>query len=227
MRVLLVEDEPDLGDAVAERLRRDGFVVDRAASLGTAAEAVLGADYRAVLLDRRLPDGDGLSLLPLLRTRPEPAPALVITALDDVPDRVAGLDAGAEDYLVKPFALDELLARLRVLLRRRGAAAGAAEPRVRLGALDYQPGRREARVGATALAVPRRELAVLDLLARRAGRVVLREQLEGAAYGYDDEVGPNALEAIMSRLRRRLGDAGAGVELRGVRGVGYLLRAAP
>lgn len=224
MRVLLVEDEPDLGAAVAERLRREGFVVDRAASLRTAAEAVLGADYRTVLLDRRLPDGDGLSLLPLLRTRQPPAPALVITALDDVPDRVAGLDAGADDYLVKPFALDELLARMRVLLRR--TADGTPEPRVRIGALDYAPASREVRVGATALPIPRRELAVLDLLARRAGRVVFREQLDSAAYGYDDDVGPNALEAIVSRLRRRLCEAGARVDIRGVRGVGYMLREA-
>lgn len=224
MRILLVEDEPDLGAAVAERLQRNGFLVDRAASLRTAAEAVLGADYRAVLLDRRLPDGDGLGLLPLLRTRHPPAPALVITALDDVPDRVAGLDAGADDYLIKPFALDELVARLRVLLRR--STDGTPEPRISVGALDYAPATRDVRVGGTVLLFPRRELAALDLLARRAGRVVLREQLDGATYGYDDEVGPNALEAIVSRLRRRLGDADARVEIKGVRGVGYMLREA-
>lgn len=225
MRVLLVEDEPDLGDAVAERLRREGFVVDRAASLGDAVEAVVGTAYRAVLLDRRLPDGDGLALLPVLRTRPEPSPAIVLTALDDVPNRVAGLDAGADDYLVKPFAPDELAARLRVLLRR-AATRGDGAAQVRVGRLAYDLGVREPRVGDAALVVPRRELALLDALARRAGRVVLREALEGAVYGFDDEVGPNALEAQVSRLRRRLADAGADVVIHGVRGVGYMLKAA-
>jgi DNA-binding response OmpR family regulator len=224
LRILLVEDEPELGHAVAERLRREGYVVDRAASLAVATAATLGAAYRAVLLDRRLPDGDGLSLLPILRTRPEPPPAIVLTAMDDVSDRVAGLDAGADDYLVKPFAADELLARLRVLLRRATADTGG--PDVVVGALSYLVDRQEARVGGAALIVPRRESAVLGALVRRAGRTVLRGALEDAAYGYDDEVGPNALEAIVSRLRRRLDTAGAGVEIRGVRGVGYLLRAA-
>jgi len=225
LRILLVEDEPELAAATAARLAADGFVVDRAGNLGEAIEAVLAAVYRAVLLDRRLPDGDGLALLPVLRTRPSPAPVIVLTALDDVPDRVAGLDAGADDYLIKPFAFEELLARLRVLLRRSGRPDAAA-PAVRLGRLEYDLGAREARVVDAVLALPRRELALLDALVRRAGRVVLREHLEGEVYGFDDEVQPNALEAVVSRLRRRLADERAGVVLHGVRGVGYMLKAA-
>jgi len=224
VRVLLVEDEPELGATLAARLNGEGFVVDHMSSLGEAIEAVMGADYRAVLLDRRLPDGDGLSLLPVIRTRKSPPPVIVLTAMDDVPDRVAGLDAGAEDYLLKPFAYAELLARLRVLLRRSGVEALAN--RVTLGRLEYDLSAREPSVAGTSLVLPRRELAILDTLMRRAGRVVLREHLEAQVYGFDDEISSNALEAHVSRLRRRLADARAGVILHGVRGVGYMLRVA-
>jgi len=224
MRVLLVEDEPSLAASLARRLEAEGFVVDRFGSLAEGIEAVIGAAYRLVLLDRRLPDGDGLALLPVIRTRAAPPPVIVLTALDDVPDRVAGLDAGADDYLVKPFAVDELLARIRVLLRREGT--GAPPPSVRIGRLDYDLAQREARVGNAVLPVPRRELAILDSLARRAGRVVMREALEAQVYGYDDEISSNALEAHVSRLRRRLAEAEAGVVLHAVRGIGYMLKAA-
>lgn len=224
MRILLVEDEPELGGAMAARLKGEGFVVDHVVNLGDAIAAVLGADYRIVLLDRRLPDGDGLSLLPVLKTRTNAAPVIVLTALDDVPDRVAGLDAGAEDYLIKPFAFDELLARIRVLLRR--AAASVPTLTVVVGRLEFDLAAREAKVKGVPITLPRRELAVLDALARRAGRVVMREHLEAQVYNYDDEIASNALESHVSRLRKRLIDAGACVVLDGVRGVGYMLRAA-
>jgi len=224
VRILLVEDEPELALTLVARLNDEGFVVDHFGSLGAAIEAVMGADYRAVLLDRRLPDGDGLSLLPVLRTRKSPPPVIVLTAMDDVPDRVAGLDAGAEDYLIKPFAFDELLARLRVLLRRSGSAAQV--PQVTIGRLQYDLSARDPSIEGTTLVLPRRELAILDTLMRRAGRVVMREHLEAQVYGYDDDISSNALEAHISRLRRRLADARAGVVLHGVRGVGYMLRAA-
>lgn len=222
MRLLLVEDEPDLARLIRARLEAQGYVVDHAPTLTLAIETAMAVTYRAVVLDRRLPDGDGIGLLPVLRTRPSPAPALVLTALDDVPDRVAGLEAGADDYLVKPFAMDELVARLRVLLRR---GPSPVSPEIQIGDLRYDPAARTARVGADVLAIPRRELAMLDALARRTGRVVLREHLEDDAYGWDDEVGPNALEACASRLRRRLGDANAGVAIVNIRGVGYMLKA--
>jgi DNA-binding response OmpR family regulator len=223
VRILLVEDEPELRATLAGRLIAEGFVVDHFGTLGEAIEAVMIAEYRAVLLDRRLPDGDGLSLLPVLRTRPSPPPVLVLTAMDDVPDRVAGLDAGAEDYLIKPFAFAELSARLRVLMRRSGGAGRADQ--VVVGRLEYDLASRAPAVSGTSLALPRRELAVLDALVRRAGRIVMREHLEAQVYGFDDEISSNALEAHISRLRRRLSEAGAGVVLHGVRGVGYMLRA--
>ena len=224
MRILLVEDEPELAATLLARLAAEGFVADHFGRLGDAIEAVIGADYRMVLLDRRLPDGDGLSLLPVLRTRASPPPVIVLTALDDVPDRVAGLNAGAEDYMIKPFAFDELLARMRVLLRRSGA--GNPVPHASIGRLEYDFSQRELRIEGAVLTLPRRELAILDVLMRRAGRVVIREHLEAQVYGYDDEISSNALEAHVSRLRKRLADAGARVILHGVRGVGYMLRAA-
>jgi len=222
LRVLLVEDEPELAAAISGRLVANGFVVDHFASLGEAIEAVMSADYRAVLLDRRLPDGDGLSLLPVLRTRSKSTPVIVLSALDDVPDRIAGLDAGAEDYLIKPFSFEELLARLRVILRRSGGET--AVPPLVVGKLAYDLAGRHATVGEEAISLPRRELAILDVLMRRAGRIVLREQLEAQVYGFDDDINSNALEAHISRLRRRLTEAGAGVTVHGVRGVGYMLR---
>jgi len=224
MRILVVEDEPELGRGVAARLRSEGFVVDHVAVLGDAIEAVISAEYRLLLLDRRLPDGDGLSILPVLRTRSARPQVIVLTALDDVPDRVAGLDAGAEDYLIKPYAYDELLARIRVLLRRTDAATPSA--RVTIGRLEYDLGERVPTIAGVPMVLPRRELAILDTLARRAGRVVMREHLEAQVYGFDDDISSNALEAHVSRLRKRLADAGARVVLHGVRGVGYMLRAA-
>jgi DNA-binding response OmpR family regulator len=223
LRILLVEDEPELGATMASRLGREGFIVDHFGRLGHAIEAVMQAEYRVVLLDRRLPDGDGLALLPVLRTRASPPPVIVITALDDVPDRIAGLDAGAEDYLIKPFAMEELLARLRVLLRRSGPAAVA--PKITIGALELDLKSRDPRVNGASLLLPRRELAILEALMRRAGRVVMREHLESEVYGFDDDISSNAMEAHISRLRKRLAECEAGVVLHAVRGVGYMLKA--
>jgi DNA-binding response OmpR family regulator len=224
LRILLIEDEPELAAATASRLCAEGFVVDHFGTLGEGIEAVMMAQYRAVLLDRRLPDGDGLSLLPVLKTRPDPAPVIVLTAMDDVPDRVKGLEAGAEDYLIKPFAFDELLARLRVLLRRGGGSAAALQ--VKIGQMDYDLAAREPSIAGEPLLLPRRELAILDVLMRRAGRVVMREHLETQVYGFEDDISSNAMEAHISRLRKRLAAADAGVIVHGVRGVGYMVRAA-
>lgn len=223
MRILLVEDDPGLGPPLAARLRAEGFIVDNVTTLADAVEAVMGARYRAVLLDRRLPDGEGMALLPVLRTRPPVPPVLLVTALDDVPDRVAGLEAGADDYLIKPFAFEELRARLLTRLRQTPAEAPGVP--VVVGRLRYDLSTREASIGEETLRLPRRELALLDSLVRRAGRVVSREHLESELYGYDDEFQSNALEAQVSRLRRRLVEGGAEVELHVVRGIGYVLRA--
>jgi DNA-binding response OmpR family regulator len=221
-RILLVEDDPALGREIVCALERNHWLIDHVASLGEAFEAVIQFPYRVILLDRRLPDGDGIGLIPAAKSRASPPSIIFLTARDDLTDRVEGLDAGADDYLVKPFALEELLARLRAACRRSGQAS-RPEP-IEVARLSYDPGTREVLARGRVIALPRRELALLELLVRRAGRVVQRAHLESELYGLDAEVSANALEALVSRLRRRLEEEDAGVELRTVRGVGYMLQ---
>lgn len=222
MRILLVEDETELAVALRAALTRRGFVVDWVPDLDQARAAILEAEFRAVLLDRRLPDGDGVTLLPAIRALPDPPPVILLTARALIAERVEGLDAGADDYLAKPFEIDELLARLRAVSRRR--SNGVAEP-LALGALRFDPAHREASVHGRPLHLPRRELALLDLLLRRAGRVVQREAIEAALFGFDDAPLSNTLDAHVSRLRRRLAESEAGVVIHALRGVGYLVKA--
>lgn len=221
-RILLVEDDPQLAEELVRGLERERWAVDRVGCLADAFEAVVQKTYRAILLDRRLPDGDGIALVPVARSRPSPAPIIFLTARDEVAARVEGLDAGAVDYLVKPFAMSELLARLRAACRR--SSSGGSNPTVRVGRLSFDPSTREAFIGGKPLSLPRRELALLELLVRRAGRVVQRTHLDSELYGFETDVSGNALETQVSRLRRRLCEGGAGVELKTIRGVGYILR---
>ena len=221
-RILLVEDDPALAREIVSALERDQWPIDHVASLGEAFEAVIQFPYRAILLDRRLPDGDGIGLIPAAKSRASPPSIIFLTARDDLADRIEGLDAGADDYLVKPFALEELLARLRAACRRPGQPS-RPEP-IEVARLSFEPATREVRSGGRPIALPRRELALLELLVRRAGRVVQRAHLESELYGLDVEVSANALEALVSRLRRRLEEEESGVELRTVRGVGYMLQ---
>ncbi len=225
MRLLLVEDEPEMAAALRAVLTGHGILLDHVASLAEAEEALAQPCHDALLLDRQLPDGDGLTLLHALRRKaPERGgalPVIVLTARGDTADRVAGLDAGADDYLAKPFAVEELLARLRAVLRRPGAVA---QPVLRAGRLTFDQAHREVHVDGVLLDLPRRERLVLETLLRRAGRTVMRDALLEAIYGFDDEVQSNALDAHVSRLRRKLADAQAGLEIHPIRGVGYLLR---
>jgi len=221
-RVLLVEDDRLLAREIVRALERDNWPIDHVGSLADAFEAVIQVPYRAVLLDRRLPDGDGIGLIPAAKSRPAPPVIIFLTARDDLADRVEGLDAGADDYLVKPFALEELLARLRATCRRPGKQTRPTS--IEVARLCFDPATREVLVGKRPIVVPRRELALLELLVQRAGRVVQRGHLESELYGLDVEVSANALDALVSRLRRRLDEEDAGVELRLVRGVGYLLQ---
>ena len=223
VRILLVEDDPDLGGELVRRLEHEAWIVDHLTCLADAFEAVLTIQYRAVLLDRRLPDGDGISLVPAIKSRPFRPPIIFLTAKDEVADRIEGLDAGADDYLVKPFAFGELLARLRVACRR-GVDAGRATPKLQVGRLAFDPATREAFIEGRPVSLPRRELALLEVLVRRAGRVVLREHLDAEIYGLDADVSASAIETQVSRLRRRLQSANAGVDLRTIRGVGYILQ---
>lgn len=221
MRVLLVEDELQLAETLRGALERERFIVDHADRLEIAREASLIAPFDLVLLDRTLPDGDGLSLVPLLRARTPGVGIIVLSARGEVGDRIAGLDEGADDYLIKPFALDELFARIRAVRRRPAELSGET---IRAGSLVYDLANEEVSVAGARLELPRRELRVLATLVKRRGRTVLRETLEQAVYGFDDEVQSNALDSHVSRLRRKLADAEAGVEIHAIRGVGYLLR---
>jgi DNA-binding response OmpR family regulator len=224
MRVLLVEDEPEMVSALGAALKKYDMVVDHAPTLAQAEDAIIAGVHDAVLLDRQLPDGDGLTLIPKLRAKGIGTPVIVLTARGDVADRVAGLDNGADDYLAKPFAVEELLARLRAVLRRPTSLHSDV---VRVGRLAFDFSHREASIEGRPLDLPRRELLVLETLMRRMGRTVLRSALEEAVYSFDDEIQSNALDTHVSRLRRKLADAAAHVEIHGIRGVGYLLRPAP
>jgi DNA-binding response OmpR family regulator len=224
MRVLLVEDQLEMVAALRAALTRHDIIVDHAPNLSEAEAIAAEGNYDAVVLDRQLPDGDGLSLIPKLRAGGNIVPVLVLTARGDLADRVAGLDQGADDYLAKPFAIEELLARLRALLRR---PANVQPDIVRIGRISFDFTHREATIEGIFLEMPRRELLVLEALLRRMGRMVQRSSLMEAVFGLDDDVQPNALDTHISRLRRKLGDANAGVTINGIRGVGYLLRETP
>ena len=221
-RILLVEDDPALAREIVRALEREQWSLDHVPTLGQAFEAVVQYSYRCILLDRRLPDGDGLALVAAAKSRPSPPAIIFLTARDEVADRIEGLDAGADDYLVKPFALQELLARLRAASRRM--TAGTPTEPIEIGRLSFDVTHREARVAGRPLALARRELALLELLVRRANRVVQRAHLDSALYGMEAEVSGNALETQVSRLRRRLEKADAGVTVRTIRGVGYMLQ---
>jgi DNA-binding response OmpR family regulator len=220
MRVLLVEDEKDMAAVLTASLSRHDIVVDHARTLEIAEEASRSGVHDAVLLDRTLPDGDGLSLIPMLRRERPGVPVIVLSALGSPDHRVAGLDHGADDYLAKPFSTDELLARLRAVMRR---PAQLGESLVTVGNLQFNLTQRQAEIDGQPLDLTRRELLALEILVRRTGRTVSRSALEEAVYGYDDEIASNSLDAHISRLRRKL--ESAGVEIHALRGLGYLLRA--
>lgn len=221
MHILLIEDEIELAATLKGALQRERHVVDLAGTLAMAREAALCGLHDLVLLDRTLPDGDGLALIALLRQHNPGVPIIVLSALGQLPDRVAGLDEGADDYLAKPFALEELFARIRAVGRR---PSGLNAETVAVGRLSFDPVSGETRVGGERLDLPRREIRVLAALARRIGRTVLRESIEMAVYGFDDGVHSNTLDSHVSRLRRKLAEADAGVEIHAIRGVGYLMR---
>lgn len=220
MRILLVEDDELLGDGLQAGLRHCGFQADWLRDGESARIALQSEDYAAVVLDLGLPRLDGLGVLRALRGAGNATPVLVLTARDTTPDKVLGLDSGADDYLVKPIDLDELAARLRALVRRAG---GQAAPMLSVGGIELDPAGRRAYRDGTAVELPAKEFAILELLLRNAGKVISRGQLEAALYGWDEGVESNAVEVYIHHLRRKLG---AG-RIRTLRGIGYLFEKTP
>ncbi|PXA97870.1 DNA-binding response regulator [Nostoc sp. 3335mG] len=220
MRILLVEDELDLARALISALERHDIVVDHVSTLEMAREAVQSTVHSIVVLDRKLPDGDGLSVIPEIRRVRAGLPIIVLSALGAPAHRIEGLETGADDYLAKPFVVDELVARIRALMRR---PAMVADLSITVGQLSFNLGDGSVVVAGEPLTLTRREVLALEVLVRRAGRTVARAALEEAVYGFDDEIASNTLDAHISRLRRKI--APAGVEIHSIRGIGYLLRA--
>ena len=219
MRILLVEDHPALRQMIRDHLVQKGFVTDAVALGDEALSAHRTADYDAVSLDLGLPDIEGMSVLSQLRAGSASAvPILIGTARDAVLDRIAGLDAGADEYIIKPFDLAELEARLRAVLRRPGQRK---RDTYQFADLVFDTVSRMAKVGETPLELTRRETALLETLLRAAGNVVVRDALEDRIYGFDEPVTPNAIEATVSRLRRKIKAANAGVRIETRRGIGY------
>jgi two-component system response regulator QseB len=216
MRVLLVEDDAMIGASAQKGLRQDGFSVDWVRD-GAAALAALAANpYEAVLLDLGLPGRSGDDVLKSLRRMGNDVPVLIITARDKVPDRIAGLDSGADDYIVKPFDLDELAARIRAVQRRR---AGRADPLIRIRDLTFDPAARSVTWRGEAVTLSARELALLEALLERPGSILSRAQLEERIYGWGEEVESNAVEVHVHSLRRKL----APDFIKTVRGIGYVV----
>ncbi len=220
MRLLIVEDEVRIAELLQRALAQSGFIADTVQLCVEARGALATTTYDALILDLGLPDGDGVKLLRELRVAGNAIPILVLTARDAVEDRVAGLDAGADDYLVKPFAMSEVIARTKALLRRPGGALGLV---LQAGNIAFDTIGRDARVGTAPLALQRREAAILEQLLRRLGRVVPKGILEERLYSVDDELESNAIPVHVHHLRRKLAQAGADVEIHTIRGVGYLL----
>jgi two-component system response regulator QseB len=216
MKLLLAEDDPMIGASVVRGLKLAGFAVDWVRDGRAARAALETGDYGMLLLDLGLPLLDGVTLLKELRRDRHEIPVLVVTARDSVADKISGLNLGADDYLTKPFDLDELIARIHALQRRQ---LGRTQPEMRLGVLCVNPLNREATLDGKALLLSQREFSLLAALIEKPGAVLSREQLEDRIYGWDEEVASNAVEVHLHNLRRKLGTAW----IRNVRGVGYTL----
>lgn len=220
MRLLVVEDNDELAELLVRGLRSAGYEADVLGSAEEAGVVLQTTFYAALILDLGLPDGDGLTLLRELRHRKNPIPVLVLTARGGLDDRVQGLRSGADDYLVKPFALEELVARIEAQLRRPGHLLGST---LKIANLEFDTRNRQASIDDAPQVLSARETEVLELLMRSKGRVVSKKQVEDHIFGHSGEVGSNAVEVYVHRLRKQLADRGARVQVHTIRGVGYLL----
>ena len=221
MRVLLFEDHSRLADSITNGLAGLGFDVDAFQTAGDGLNAFKSIAYDAIILDLGLPDRDGLDVLRELRQRGSFAPILILTARDNIDARVTGLDAGADDYVVKPFAMTELAARLRALLRRPGHALGGV---LVLGNLQLQTSTHHVIINEKTVRFPAREVAALELLMRQQGQVIAKSTLEDSLYGQSKSIKPNSIEVLISRLRRRLASFGADCSIHTFYGIGYMLK---
>jgi DNA-binding response OmpR family regulator len=221
MRLLFVEDNPDLATYTGQSLRDQGFTVDIVDRGEHALAAVGHTRYDALILDLGLPDMSGMQVLKKIREHNADLPVLILTARDGVEDRVAGLNGGADDYLLKPFELIELVARIKALLRRPGGALGLT---LHAGNLYFDTVGREVHIGTDAVALSRRELDLLEQLLRRKGRVVPKNVLEETIYGFGEEIASNTIEVALHRLRKNLAKTDAGIQIHTLRGIGYLLQ---
>jgi two-component system response regulator TctD len=219
MRILVAEDSEDLGDAVVAKLRSAGHAVEWVRDGRSALDLVAGDPFDAIILDINLPQADGFAVLADLRRRSLATPVLVVTARSEIDDKISLLDLGADDYLVKPFDLREMEARLRALLRR---PAGAVSSVVTVGDLAIDHSAATVTVAGRALELSRREFRLLEILVSRLGQVIPKQRLMDQLFSLDDEVSENALELYVSRLRRKLD--GSPVAIVTVRGVGYAVR---
>jgi DNA-binding response OmpR family regulator len=220
MRLLLIEDNEQLSQLLTKELEAAGFAADVVTGAGEGRAVLASNHYAAIVLDLGLPDGDGLAVLRELRERGDPTPVLILTARDGVQDRVTGLRSGADDYLAKPFAFEELVARLQALLRRPGNMLGLA---LRFGNVTLDTVAQQVFIDDAPKAFSAREVAVLAILMRRSGRVMSKKLVVDSLFGLSIDTGSNAVEVYIHRLRKQLVEAGANLHIHTIRGVGYLL----
>lgn len=220
MRLLYVEDNERLAQNTAASLRANGFAVDWVDCGEDAVHSAKSYDYDAIILDLGLPDIDGISVLKAVKAVKPEVPFIICTARDALEDRINGLDAGSDDYLVKPFDAAELLARIRAVLRRPGGALGVT---LTAGNITFDTAERSVEIGATWARLSRREMDLLELFMRRKGRILSKDAIENALYGFDAPPTPNAIEVATHRLRKKLAKLNASIAIHTLRGIGYVL----
>lgn len=224
MRLLLVEDNRQLAEFLQSSLAQAGFSISPVETAAEAKAALTGTRFDVLVVDLGLPDADGITIIKGLRSRGDNTPAMILTARDGLRDRVDGLNAGADDYLAKPFATEELIARLRALLRRPGSVLGQ---QLSAGNLTLDASTGEVQINGIPVSLSRREVSLLELLLRRAGHVLPKQTIESNLYGVEEEVASNSVEVLVHRLRKRLTNLGARVNVTTLRGIGYMLTDQP